>query len=837
MSWLDWVIMVVPMVFVMGMGFYSRRYIKGVTDYLAAGRVAGRYVISVGDVALALAVITMIGYVEAHYKTGFGMIFWNNILLPLGVVMGLTGFCTYRFRETKAMSLGQFLEMRYNRPLRIYASALRSTAELLANCMCPALAARFLIYYIGLPASFELFGMRVPTFMVITFIVIAMCVLLCCIGGALSLLVTDTIQGFICYPLLILFTLFVLFKYPWNDVVMPALMDHVSGESFLDPTDIAKFRDFNLFALMVSVYSSIVNRANWLGTSSGIAAKTPHEGKMAGVMGTWRNMLCATINVLLVLLVIAALNHTSKKDEAKGIRDRLAQLILAEIQWDRPEIQKAVNNELAAMPARDNIVGPEIAATIQMEQIEKGHHVVNRVKRASFDAKAAGLPGKIEGAVKKKSKKGVASDNAEYVEFTVDKKAKQIRWDLSQEENLDTAHLQVARKHFGDDGEGRSRYQQFNTLYHQMMLPVTLSNILPGGMIGLFALFILLMMLSTDDTRLFSAAQTIAQDCVLPFMKDGVSPEKHVLIIRIVVVFCGLVWFAGSFFMAQLDYVNMFVTIMTSMWIGAGPMMLFGLYSKFGNTKGAFTSLISGMVLALSFIYLQRNWADVVYPFIEQKGWVAGLDSFLRACSGPFEPYILWRMSPTKFPINSYEINFLIMLVCLFGYIFVSLITFKEPYNLDRMLHRGIYDTENKGDIKVKWSLKTIMTKLIGITPEFTFWDKVISWSVFFYSIVWHFFICFIFVLIWNAIKPWPQEWWGHYFFVVTVCVPIVAGLVASVWFITGGVIDLRKLFIALDNRVVDHLDNGQVKGNVSLSDIAIFKEAEDVDDEKTEDK
>ena len=836
MHWLDWVIMIVPMVFVMGMGFYSRRYIKGVTDYLAAGRVAGRYVISVGDVALALAVITMIGYVEAHYKTGFGMIFWNHILLPLSVAIALTGFVTYRFRETKAMSLGQFLEMRYNRPLRIYASALRSTAELLANCMCPALAARFLIYYIGLPASFELFGLRIPTFMIITFIVIAMCVLLCCIGGALSLLITDTIQGFICYPLLILFTLFVLFKYPWGEVVMPAMMDHVSGESFLDPSDIAKFRDFNLFALVVSVYSTIVNRGNWLGTSSNISAKTPHESKMAGVMGTWRNMLCATINVLLVLVVIATLNHTSRKDEAKKVRDQLSKLILAEIQWDRPEIQKAVNDELATMPARDNIVGPEIASTLEMEQVMNGHRTVNRVKREKLNEKAIGLPGKISGTGKK-AKKAVLADADQYVEFTVDKAHNQVRWNLSQEENLDTAHLKVARKHFGDDGEGRSRYQQFNTLYHQMMLPVTLRQILPGGMLGLFALFILLMMLSTDDTRLFSAAQTIAQDCVLPFMKDGVSPEKHVLIIRLVVIFCGLVWFAGSFFMAQLDYVNMFVTIMTSMWIGAGPMMLFGLYSKFGNTKGAFTSLVSGMVLALTFIFLQRNWADLVYPLIEQKGLVASFDSFLRACSGPFEPYIVWRMSPTKFPINSYEINFIIMIICLFGYIFVSLITFKKPYNLDRLLHRGIYDTENKGDIKLKWSFKTILSKLIGITPEFSFWDKVISWSVFFYSIIWSFFLVFIAVLVWNVFQPWPQEWWGYYFFVVSVCVPIGAGLIAAVWFITGGIIDLRKLFFDLENRVVDHLDNGQVKGNVSLSDIAIFKEAEDVDDEKTKDK
>ena len=213
MSWIDWIIMIVPMLFVIGMGFYTKRYIRGVTDYLAAGRVAGRYVLSVGDVAKGLAVITLIGYTEAHYKTGFAMAFWSNILTPLSIFLGLIGFFTYRFRETKALSLGQFLEMRYNRPLRIYASALRSAAELLANCMCPALAARFMIYYIGLPYSFDLLGMKVPTFLVLTLIMIMLCVLICCLGGGLSLLVTDTIQGFFCYPLLIVFTIFIICKF------------------------------------------------------------------------------------------------------------------------------------------------------------------------------------------------------------------------------------------------------------------------------------------------------------------------------------------------------------------------------------------------------------------------------------------------------------------------------------------------------------------------------------------------------------------------------------------------------------------------------------------------
>lgn len=144
MSWLDWLIVLVPVAFVMYMGYRSRSYVRGVADFLSAGRICGRYVISVADVANGLSIITLVAFVEVHYKTGFAMTFWNNVILPLSLVLSLTGYCVYRFRETKAMSLGQFLEMRYNRPLRIFAAALRSLSEMLANMICPGRRRPFL---------------------------------------------------------------------------------------------------------------------------------------------------------------------------------------------------------------------------------------------------------------------------------------------------------------------------------------------------------------------------------------------------------------------------------------------------------------------------------------------------------------------------------------------------------------------------------------------------------------------------------------------------------------------------------------------------------------------
>ena len=43
MHWIDWFIVLAPVVFVLGMAVYARKYVRGVADFLAAGRVADRY--------------------------------------------------------------------------------------------------------------------------------------------------------------------------------------------------------------------------------------------------------------------------------------------------------------------------------------------------------------------------------------------------------------------------------------------------------------------------------------------------------------------------------------------------------------------------------------------------------------------------------------------------------------------------------------------------------------------------------------------------------------------------------------------------------------------------
>lgn len=101
MSSLDWVILLLPLSLVFFMAYRSRRYIHGVADYLAAGRVCGRYVIAVSDITVGLAVVTLVSQVEANYKTGIAIGFWSGLLMPITMLFSLTGYCLYRYQRNQ----------------------------------------------------------------------------------------------------------------------------------------------------------------------------------------------------------------------------------------------------------------------------------------------------------------------------------------------------------------------------------------------------------------------------------------------------------------------------------------------------------------------------------------------------------------------------------------------------------------------------------------------------------------------------------------------------------------------------------------------------------------
>ena len=851
MHFIDWLIMIVPFIAVLGLAIHAKKYARDVVDFLAAGRVAGRYVMCVGDVAAALSVITLVANCEQTYKAGSAMGFWNMINLPLGMFLALGGYCTYRWRASKALSFGQFVEMRYSKPLRIFCATLRNFSEMITNAIGPAIAANFFIYFLGLPHKVHVFGINLPCFSIIVAFSLTCATIAIWPAGRISLLVTDTVQALLSYPIFVIIAGYIFFNFNWGTTMQPVMMDRVPGESFINPFDIAKLRDFNMFALGVTIMATILQRASWFGNDTTNSGRNPHEQKMAGVLGTWRNGFAYTMIGLVTLLIITVMNHEAfvfpgahGKFSSHETRKALINKVVGEA-VPSAEVRAQIAADMEALP-------PTVHKAVKdpvPESIAAEHKAYfDTMKALSVNPRGPALP-------------EPSPELAAYLE---------VNMPLSQLKNNDTRFIDAARARINANipenlraeadaimaaqklretdpsvptpsaelaavqGENAKEAQKVRTLYGQMMLPVTLRQILPTGVIGLFALLMLMLLISTDDSRIFNASSTWVQDVVLPFLKKPPTSRQHIAMLRWSSVAVALFFFVVAVFFSQLDYINMFVQIMCAVWLGGGgTIMVFGLYSRFGNSVGAWCSIVFGCGFSLFGLIMQRTWSAHVVPVLNSNGWTESVFRFFAKLAEPLNPWVDWsfgfnsgestleqavQLFREKFFMNSAEIYFLSMVLSVIAYCTGSFIAIKlgrrEVFNLDRLLHRGEYaDEDEKKRLEIAARTKvSLLSRLVGIDGEYTRGDKIIAWSVFCYTFGYQIGLVFCGVLIWNIVSPWPGHWWGTYYYVVHLIVPIMIGCVSTVWFLWGGIRDGIQLFKDLDKRVVDASDNGFVK-------------------------
>lgn len=397
---------------------------------------------------------------------------------------------------------------------------------------------------------------------------------------------------------------------------------------------------------------------------------------------------------------------------------------------------------------------------------------------------------------------------------------------LSRAASLDTPTLDAVRETLHehlDDPSANKFFQGYRTTYMQQMLPVAMRTTFPRWLTALLLMLCILLVISTDDTRIFDIAMTWTQDFVLPFFRKAPSPRLHLAIFKAVVLVVGTCFWLGSYLFAQLDYINMFITIGCSMWFtGAGAIVTLGLYWRRGTTAGAYASLLSAASISLGGILVQRNWADGVLPWLAAHGLDGKVRHFLAAASSPFDPWIRWAVSDAewavKFPVNSVELSFIAMLFALLCYVTVSLLTCRKPFDLDAMLHRkqGVGKEEARripATVDVRPSfVRRLLSHVVGITPEYRREDRVLAWVVFGHSIVYGFLGAFVLVAICAKVFHWSVHAWAIKFFITGLMVPLLLGIVTTVWFTWGTTRDLRRLFRDLETRVRDDRDNGMVE-------------------------
>jgi solute:Na+ symporter, SSS family len=141
------------------------------------------------------------------------------------------------------------------------------------------------------------------------------------------------------------------------------------------------------------------------------------------------------------------------------------------------------------------------------------------------------------------------------------------------------------------------------------------------------------------------------------------------------------------------------------------------------------------------------------------------------------------------------------MVAAVLAYIVISLLTCREDFNLDRVLHRGQWAVKEYGneviDEAAVRAKRSWIQSMLGIDEHFTKADKIQTWVIFGWTMFW--FVVFVVFTVLNLWKPWPTAWWATYWHIVGIWFPLAIGLITTIWFTIGGVHDLRILFKRLD--------------------------------------
>lgn len=333
LNWIDCFIIIVLLVVLVVAAMRTRKYTVSVADFLTANRCAGRYLICVAGGVAGHGAITIIANFEVYYKAGFTAAWWYLFIIAITTVLSLSGWVYYRLRQTRAMTMAQFLEVRYSKRFRSFIGILAFISGIINFGIFPAVGARFFIHFFGLPDTMLCYAISLAG-------LIGFALFFTFIGGQIAVMVTDFIQGVFTNIMYIVILLFVLFTFNWSHIY-EALSMAPPDASMVNPFKTANAEDFNIVYYLIAAFMVFYATGCWQGVAGyNASALNAHEARMGKVLSTWRAMPTQLFTIIVPICAYAFLRHP---DFAHGAN--VAQTLINNIA--DPQIQTQMTTTVA----------------------------------------------------------------------------------------------------------------------------------------------------------------------------------------------------------------------------------------------------------------------------------------------------------------------------------------------------------------------------------------------------------------------------------------------------------------------------------------------------------
>jgi SSS family solute:Na+ symporter len=317
MQTVDWAILGGAIVFICWAAYATSKHTRSVSDFLAGNRCAGKYLLGVADGIAGLCAISIVALFEMYYKAGFTAVWWQMMMLITMVLVAISGWVQYRYRQTRSMTMAQFFEVRYSRGFRVFAGLLAFVSGTFNFAIFPAVGGRFFQYFCGIPPYMVSLGVIEIdlVFAGIMLFLLTIAVTFTLMGGQVVVMVTDFIQGTFVHFMFVVLSLFLLTHFDWT-TIKEALLTAPENASLINPLKTADTENFVTYFL-IAVFGIVFTFMAWQGNQGYFcAAKSPHEAKMGRLVASLRQITQALTMVLLPVSAYVLMHHPSYSDYA-----------------------------------------------------------------------------------------------------------------------------------------------------------------------------------------------------------------------------------------------------------------------------------------------------------------------------------------------------------------------------------------------------------------------------------------------------------------------------------------------------------------------------------------
>ncbi len=189
----DWAIVIVYIIVGTIPGFLLRKYIRGQSEFLVAGRSLSVFLATATLTATELGLITVMYFAQAGFNNGLSAFVIGVIALFTTLFVGLTGFLVAGFRASGVTTFAEFYEKRYSRGVRLLGGLILAAAGILNYGVFLKIEADFVQIITAVP-DITLGSVSIPSLKLVMSVLIVLVLGYTFLGGMVSVVVTDYIQ-------------------------------------------------------------------------------------------------------------------------------------------------------------------------------------------------------------------------------------------------------------------------------------------------------------------------------------------------------------------------------------------------------------------------------------------------------------------------------------------------------------------------------------------------------------------------------------------------------------------------------------------------------------------